>query len=249
MTKKGENMGRAYEVRKASIQKTGAAKAKLYSNYAKEIYLAAKKGVPEIESNVLLKRIVDKAKKEQVPGDIIHRAIEKAKGAGGEDYETIVYEGFGPGASTLIIKTLTDNVNRTVGFVRAAFNKVHKSLGVTNSVSYNYDYLAIVSIKSEEEEKVFNALLEEGIELVDFENEDGELVITVSPSDHNKVKDCLEKIIPDVTYELDEEGMYPKDKVTLEGEDLETFQKLYKMLDEIEDVTEIYHNVELNDNN
>ena len=132
-------MGRAYEVRKASIQKTGAAKAKLYSTYAKEIYLAAKKGIPDVDSNVLLKRIVDKAKKEQVPNDIIHRAIEKAKGAGGEDYETVIYEGFGPGASTLIIKTLTDNVNRTVGFVRAAFNKVHKSLGVTNSVSYNYD--------------------------------------------------------------------------------------------------------------
>ena len=246
MTKKGESMGRAYEVRKASIQKTGAAKAKLYSNYAKEIYLAAKKGIPEVESNVLLKRIVDKAKKEQVPGDIIHRAIEKAKGAGGEDYETVIYEGFGPGASTLIIKTLTDNVNRTVGFVRAAFNKVHKSLGVTNSVSYNYDYLAIVSIKSNEEESVFNALLESGIELIDFENEGGELVITVKPSDHNKVKDCLEQMIPDVTYELDEEGMYPKDKVKLEGEDLETFQKLYKMLDEIEDVTEIYHNVEEN---
>ena len=238
-------MGRAYEVRKASIQKTGAAKAKLYSNYAKEIYLAAKKGIPEIESNVLLKRIVDKAKKEQVPGDIIHRAIEKAKGSGGEDYETVVYEGFGPGASTLIIKTLTDNVNRTVGFVRAAFNKVHKSLGVSNSVSYNYDYLAIISIKSEQEEVVFDALLTEGIELIDFENDNGELVITVKPSDHNKVKDCLEKLIPNVTYELDEEGMYPKDKVTLEGEDLETFQKLYKMLDEIEDVTEIYHNVEL----
>lgn len=240
-------MGRAYEVRKASIQKTGAAKAKLYSNYAKEIYLAAKKGIPEIESNVLLKRIVDKAKKDQVPGDIIHRAIEKAKGAGGEDYETVVYEGFGPGASTLIIKTLTDNVNRTVGFVRAAFNKVHKSLGVTNSVSYNYDYLAIVSFKSDKEEEVFNALLEDGIELVDFEQENEELVITVKPSDHNKVKDCLEKLIPDVTYELDEEGMYPKDKVTLVGEDLETFQKLYKMLDEIEDVTEIYHNVELSE--
>ena len=239
-------MGRAYEVRKASIQKTGAAKAKLYSTYAKEIYLAAKKGIPDVDSNVLLKRIVDKAKKEQVPNDIIHRAIEKAKGAGGEDYETVIYEGFGPGASTLIIKTLTDNVNRTVGFVRAAFNKVHKSLGVTNSVSYNYDYLAIVSIKSNEEESVFNALLESGIELIDFENEDGELVITVKPSDHNKVKDCLEQMIPDVTYELDEEGMYPKDKVKLEGEDLETFQKLYKMLDEIEDVTEIYHNVEEN---
>lgn len=238
-------MGRAYEVRKASIQKTGAAKAKLYSTYAKEIYLAAKKGIPDVDSNVLLKRIVDKAKKEQVPNDIINRAIEKAKGAGGEDYETVIYEGFGPGASTLIIKTLTDNVNRTVGFVRAAFNKVHKSLGVTNSVSYNYDYLALISVKSEKEEEIFNALVEAGIDLVDFENDNGEIIITIKPSDHNKVKDVLETLIQDVTYELDEEGMYPKDKVKLEGEDLETFQKLYKMLDEIEDVTEIYHNVEL----
>ena len=136
-------MGRAYEVRKASIQKTGAIKAKLYSTFAKEIYLAAKSGVPEIDSNINLKRIVDKAKKQQVPNDIIDRAIQKAKGAGGEDYQTVVYEGFGPGASTLIIKCLTDNVNRTVGFVRTAFNKCHKSLGVTNSVSYNYDYLGV----------------------------------------------------------------------------------------------------------
>ena len=137
-------MGRAYEVRKASIQKTGAMKAKLYSTFAKEIYLAAK-GNPELESNVNLKRVVDKAKKQQVPSDIINRAIDKAKGLGGEDYKEVVYEGFGPGASTLIVNTLTDNVNRTVAFVREAFNKAHKSLGVTNSVSYNYDHLAIVS--------------------------------------------------------------------------------------------------------
>ena len=152
-------MGRAYEVRKASIQKNGAVKAKLYSNYAKEIYLAAKKGVPELESNISLKRIVEKAKKEQVPSDIINRAIDKAKGAGGEDYTEVVYEGFGPGASTFIIKTLTDNVNRTVGFVRAAFNKVNKSLGVTNSVSYNYDYLSISSFNSDKEEEIFEAIL------------------------------------------------------------------------------------------
>jgi len=238
-------MGRAYEVRKASIQKTGAAKAKLYSNYAKEIYLAAKKGTPDIESNASLKRLVEKAKKEQVPNDIIHRAIDKAKGAGGEDYEVVTYEGFGPGASTLIIRTLTDNVNRTVGMVRAAFNKVHKSLGVNNSVSYNYDYLAIVSVKSDKEEELFNALLEAGIEPVDFENEEGEIVISVNPCDHNKVKDALERIIPNVNYELDEEGMYAKDKISLDGEDLETFQKLIKMLDEIDDVTNIYHNVNL----
>ena len=238
-------MGRAYEVRKASIQKTGAAKAKLYTNYAKEIYLAAKKGTPDVESNISLKRLVEKAKKEQVPSDIINRAIEKAKGVGGEDYEIVTYEGFGPGSSTLIIRTLTDNVNRTVGMVRAAFNKVHKSLGVTNSVSYNYDYLAILSVKSGQSEEIFNALLENGIEPVDFEMEDDEVVITLNPSDHNKAKDVLEKLIPGVEYELDEEGMYAKDKVTLEGEDLELFQRLIGLLDDIDDVTDIYHNVNL----
>ncbi len=238
-------MGRAYEVRKLSIQKNGMAKTKIYTNYAKEIYLAAKRGVPEIESNVILKRLVEKAKKEQVPNDIIKRAIEKAKGAGGEEYEAITYEGFGPGASTLIVKTLTDNVNRTVGMVRAAFTKVHKSLGVNNSVSYNYDYLAIISVKSDKEEEIFNALLDEGIEPVDFERIDNEIIITVHPTDHNKVKDVLEKIIPNVEYELDEEGMYAKDKVTLDKEDLETFELLLKLLNDIDDVTEIYHNVEL----
>lgn len=238
-------MGRAYEVRKASIQKSGAAKAKLYTNYAKEIYLVAKKGTPDLDSNVSLKRLVEKAKKEQVPSDIINRAIDKAKGTGGEDYEVIYYEGFGPGASTLIIRTLTDNVNRTVGMVRAAFNKVHKSLGVTNSVSYNYDYLAIISIKTNKDEELFNALLESGIEPIDFEVEDGEVVISLKPADHNKAKDVIESVIPSATYEIDEEGMYAKDKITLDGEDLETFQKLYKMLDEIDDVTDIYHNVNL----
>ncbi len=238
-------MGRAYEVRKASIQKTGAAKAKLYTNYAKEIYLAAKKGSPDVESNISLKRLVEKAKKEQVPSDIINRAIEKAKGVGGEDYEVVTYEGFGPGASTLIIRTLTDNVNRTVGMVRAAFNKVHKSLGVTNSVAYNYDYLAILSVKTDQYEEIFNALLENGIEPVDFETEEGEVVITVNPTDHNKTKDVIEALIPGVEYELDEEGMYAKDKVTLEGEDLELFQRLIGLLDEIHDVTDIYHNVNL----
>ena len=238
-------MGRAYEVRKASIQKTGAIKAKLYSTFAKEIYLAAKSGVPEIDSNIALKRMVEKAKKQQVPSDIINRAIDKAKGVGGEDYKEVIYEGFGPGASTLIIKTLTDNVNRTVGFVRAAFNKVGKSLGVTNSVSYNYDHLAIISFKSEKENEIFEAILNEGIELVDFESEDGYITISCNPSDAHKVKDILEKIIPDIDYDIDEVGMYPKEKITLEGEDLEIFKRLYNLLDEIEDVSEIYHNVNL----
>ena len=238
-------MGRAYEVRKASIQKNGAVKAKLYSNYAKEIYLAAKKGVPELESNVNLKHLVEKAKKEQVPMDIIKRAIDKAKGASGEDYTEVIYEGFGPGASTFIIKTLTDNVNRTVGEIRAAFNKVHKSLGVTNSVSYNYDYLAIISFKSNEEEKIFEELLNAGIEIIDLESNDGEITITANPKDINKVKEELEKIIPGIEYTYDEVGMFAKDEVTLTGEDKEVYDKLYSLLDAIDDVSAIYTNVKL----
>jgi len=237
-------MGRAYEVRKASIQKTGAAKAKLYSTFAKEIYLVAK-GNPEVETNVNLKRIIEKAKKQQVPSDIINRAIDKAKGSGGDDYSEVTYEGFGPGASTLIIKTLTDNVNRTVAFVRTAFNKVHKSLGVTNSVSYNYDYLGILTFKYDNEEEVFERLLDEGIEIIDLESEDGEITISLNPSDMSKTKDVLETIIPNIDYEIDEVGMYPKDKVVLDGEDKELFFKLLDMLEDIEDVTNVYHNVEL----
>lgn len=238
-------MGRAYEVRKASIQKTGAQKGKLYTTFAKEIYLAAKKGGPSIDANVTLKRLVDKAKKQQVPSDIITRAIDKAKGVGGDEYHEVIYEGFGPGAATLIIKCLTDNVNRTVGMVRAAFNKVNKSLGVTNSVSYNYDYLGIISFKYDNEETVFDSLLEAGIEIVDIEGEDGEVTITLNPSDVNKAKDVLENLIPNIDYELDEIGMYPKEKITLEGEEKEVFDKLYNMLNDIEDVSEIYTNVSM----
>ncbi len=236
-------MGRAYEVRKASIQKTGAAKGKIYTTFAKEIYLAAKKGSPNPEANITLKRLIDKAKKNQVPSDIITRAIDKAKGVGQDEYHEVVYEGFGPGASTLIIKCLTDNVNRTVGMVRAAFNKVNKSLGVTNSVSYNYEHLGIISFKFDDEEQILECLLNAGIDVVDIESEDGFITISLNPSDINNAKDELEKLIPNIDYEIDEVGMYAKDKITLEGEDKEIFYRLYNLLSDIEDVSQIYTNV------
>ena len=237
-------MGRAYEVRKASIQKTGAIKAKLYSTFAKEIYLAAK-GNPEVETNINLKRVVEKAKHQQVPSDIINRAIDKAKGMNGVDYQELSYEGFGPGASTLIVKCLTDNVNRTVSFVREAFNKCHRSLGVTNSVSYNYDYLALIGIKTLDADHICELLLDAGIELVDFESEEGEALITAKPSDVSKIKDVLEHNVENLEYTIDEIGWYPKEKVKLEGEDLEVFERLLSLLENIDDVTEVYHNVDL----
>lgn len=237
-------MGRAYEVRKASIMKTGAAKAKLYSTFAKEITKAAK-GNPEIDTNIGLKRMVEKAKKNQVPSDIINRAIEKAKGGAGDDYQELTYEGFGPGQSTLIVKCLTDNVNRTVSFVREAFNKCHKSLGVTNSVSYNYNYECVIGFNCDDSDSIFEAILDAGIEIVDLESEDGEVVITSKPADASSVKDVLENMIPNIEYTIDEIGWYAKEKCTLDGEDLEVFNRLLSMLENIDDVTEVYHNVNL----
>ncbi len=236
-------MGRAYSVREASIQKTGKAKGKLYTSYSKEITLAAKSGASP-DSNITLKRLIDKAKKDQVPSDIIKRAIEKASGGSADDYTEVVYEGFGPGDSTLIIKCLTDNVNRTVAMVRSAFTKIGKSLGVPNSVMYNYDYLALISVK-EEQTKVLDALVKFNIDFIDIEEEEDIISIIVRPEDYNLLKDALEDINQDIDYIYDEVGRFPKTEVELNDLDLITFNKLLELLNDIDDVDKIYHNVRL----
>lgn len=238
-------MGRAYEVRKASIQKTGAAKAKLYSNFAKEIYLVAKNGGTDIEANVNLKRIVEKAKKSQVPSDIIKRAIDKVNSGADESYVSCRYEGFGPGSSTLIIDCLTDNVNRAVSMVRDAFKKCKCKLGVENSVSHSYENLAIVGFKGMNEEEALEAVMMEDVDVNDIEIEDGLVVIYGDPKDLHKIKTAIKNVKEDVEFEIDEISMLPIEKIKLEGEDLEIFEKLIGMLDDVEDVQNVYHNVEL----
>ena len=238
-------MGRAYEVRKASIQKTGAAKAQLYSMYAREIYQAAKTGGTEFESNSALKRLVEKAKKEQVPSDIINRAIDKVNSGVDETYTSANYELFGPAGSTLIVACLTDNVNRSVSSVRAVVNKCHVKMGTQGSVSYMYDHLCIVSFKGLTEEETLEALIEDGLDVDDIEEENGEIIIYASPSELFNIKEAITKKLPNVTFDMDEITYIAKDKVTLMGEDLETFNKLLTMLDEVEDVQHVYHNVNL----
>ena len=238
-------MGRAYEVRKASIQKTGAAKAKLYSMSAREIYQAAKTGGTEFESNSALKRLVEKAKKEQVPSDIINRAIDKVNSGVDETYTSANYELFGPAGSTLIDPCLTDNVNRSVSSVRAVVNKCHVKMGTQGSVSYMYDHLCIVSFKGLSEEETLEALIEDGLDVDDIEEENGEIIIYASPSELFNIKEAITKKLPNVTFDMDEITYIAKDKVTLMGEDLETFNKLLTMLDEVEDVQHVYHNVNL----
>ena len=238
-------MGRAYEVRKASIQKTGAAKAKLYSMYAREIYQAAKNGGVELESNLTLKRLVEKAKDEQVPSDIIKRAIDKVNSGVDESYESTRYELFGPGGSTLIVDCLTDNVNRSVSSIRAALNKTNSKMGVSGSVSYMYDNLCIVSFKGLTEEETIDLMIESDIEIDDIEKDEDNIVIYGNPTSLYEIKEAITNKIPNVTFDASYIVMIPKDKVTLSGEDLEYFNKLLAMLDDIEDVRQVYHNVNL----
>ena len=235
-------MGRAYEVRKASIQKTGAARGKIYSMYAKEIYQAAKNGGTSLEANASLKRLVERAKKEQVPSDIIKRAIDKVNSGIDENYVKNTYELFGPAGSTLIVECLTDNVNRSVSELRAVINKCHIKMGNIGSVSYNYDNLCIVSFKGLSIDDTINSLIENDVDVKDIEEDDG-IVIYGDPQDLFKIKESITKVLPNVTFDMDEITMLAKEKIELAGEDLELFKKLLTMLDDVEDVSNVYHNV------
>lgn len=238
-------MGRAYEVRKASIQKTGAAKSKLYSMYAREIYQAAKTGGTELESNASLKRLVERAKKEQVPSDIIKRAIDKVNSGADESYTSARYELFGPSGSTVIVDCLTDNVNRSVSSIRAVLNKCHVKMGAIGSVAYMYEHLCIVGFKGMDAEQALEAMIDAGVDVDDIEENNGLTVIYADPTNLFEIKEAINNKIPDVEFEMDEIVMLPKEKVTLAGEELDTFKKLLTMLDDVEDVQHVYHNVEL----
>lgn len=238
-------MGRAYEVRKASIQKNGAVKAKLYSNFAKEIYLAAKNGGTDENSNPSLKRLVEKAKKSQVPSDIIKRAIDKVNNGADESYTSCRYEGFGPSSSTVIVDCLTDNVNRTVSLVRTAFTKCKGKLGMSNSVSHSYENLSIIGFKGLNEEESLDAVMMDDIDIKDIEKDEDLTIIYGDAKDLHRIKEAIKKVKSDVDFEIDEISMVPLEKITLDGEDLEMFEKLLSMLDDIEDVQNVYHNVEL----
>ena len=185
-------MGRHFEVRAASMAKTAAAKAKLYSRYGKEILVAAKAGVPDPDMNVALKKVIERAKANQVPADVIKRAIEKAKGGTTENYSAARYEGFGSaGGGTVIIDCLTDNSNRTIADLRACFNKAKAKLGVGGSVSFNYEHVGLISIAYDDEETMMETLIMAEVDLKDIEVEDGQMTITVDPTDLTKAKEAI----------------------------------------------------------
>lgn len=237
-------MGRAFEVRKASMAKTGAAKAKLYSKFGKELYICAKNGGTNPDSNLALKHLIDKAKKAQVPGDIIKRNIDKAEGGGEENYSFYRYEGYGPGGCAVIVDCLSDNVNRTVTDVRNCFTKTDGKLGVNGSVIHGFEHLSVVGVKGYEEDELLELLLMADIDVKDVEEEEDSLVVYAAANELYNIKTAIEGDKPDTEFTIDEQTLLPTNYVEITDEEADKkFQKMLDMLDECEDVQKVYHNV------
>ncbi len=238
-------MGRSFENRKNSIFKTAAQKSKLYSKYGSKLYVVAKSGVPDPDANLPLRSLIEKAKQDQVPAHVIDKAIDKARGAGGEDFTSARYEGFGPGGSMVIVDCLTDNNQRTISEVRSCFTKTGSKLGATGSVALWFDQLAVLSFRGENEEEVIEAMLDADVNIEEVECKDGNLTIFAPPEEFYNAKTALLKAFPDTELEVQEITFLPQTSVTLGPDDLPMFQKFINMLYDCDDVQDVYHNVDL----
>lgn len=238
-------MGRHFENRKESMAKTQGAKTKIYSKYGKEIYVCAKNGSFDPDSNPALRRLIERAKKDQVPTHVIDKAIDKAKGGGGEDYHAARYEGFGPANTMLIVDCLTDNNNRTIGDVRTCFNKAKAKIAAPGAVAHMFDHRAIFVFKHDDEDAVLEAMMEADVDVADIESEDGMVTVLAEPNEYNNVRTALSDAFPEVKLELEEICFLPQETVKIESaEDVEKFERLVELLNDCDDVQEVYHNAD-----
>jgi YebC/PmpR family DNA-binding regulatory protein len=238
-------MGRNFENRKNAIFKTAAQKSKLYSKYGKQLYVAAKNGVADPEANPALRSMIEKAKRDQVPAHVIDKAVQKAKGLGGEDFQAARYEGFGPGGSMVIVDCLTDNNQRTISEVRACFTKTGSKLAASGSVAMSFDQLAILSFKGDNDEEVLEAMLEADVNIEEVECKNGTVTIFAPPGEFYKAKTALLQAFPNVELEVQEITFLPQSSTTMSAEDLPLFEKFLNMLNDCDDVQDVYHNVDL----
>jgi len=236
-------MGRMFEKRKQSIFKTAAQKSKLYAKYGKQLYMAAKSGVPDPEGNPALRSMVEKAKRAEVPSHVIEKAIQKASGAGGEDFQAARYEGFGPGGSLVIVDCLTDNNTRTISEVRNCFTKTSSKLAANGSVVMSFDHLAVLSFKGDNEEQVLEAMFGADVAIEEVESKDGYITIFAPPAEFFKAKTAIVEAFPEVDLETQEITFLPQTSKTLSAEDQAQFEKFLDMLNDCDDVQDIYHNV------
>jgi YebC/PmpR family DNA-binding regulatory protein len=236
-------MGRAYQNRKDSMAKTSDAKARVYSKYGREIYVIAKAGGLDPAGNLSLRSVIDRAKKDQVPTHVIDKAIDKAKGGSGENFELARYEGYGPGNCTIIIECLTDNASRTFNDVRLCFTKTKTKIGTQGSVSHMFDHLAILKFSDQDEEEVLDALLMANIDVTDIENDGNMLTVFTPHTESFRAKQALAESFGELDYDVDEIQFIAQNLASLSGDDVELFELFIEMLDDLDDVQNIYHNV------
>ncbi len=230
---------------KRKKEKTDGARAKVFTKIGREIAVAVRDGGPDPASNSKLKDIIAKAKAANVPNDNIDRIIKKASGeAGGADYESIMYEGYGPSGIAVIVEALTDNRNRTAGDVRHYFDKYGGNMGQSGCVSFMFNRYGVILIEAEDvdEETLMDAALEAGA--VDFVTEDESVFeIRTEPNDLGAVRDALEAagysfVVAEVQY-------VPTTYTSLTNEDdIKNMNKMLEMFEDNDDVQEVWHNWE-----
>ncbi len=222
--------------------KTDAAKGKIFTKLGRELAVAAKAGA-DPSTNSKLADVIAKAKAANMPNDNITRSIKKAAGElGNVNYETKIYEGYGVGGSAVIVKTLTDNVNRTVGDVRHIFDKYGGNMGTTGSVSYMFENKGVIIIErtlSLDEDTMMEMALDAGADDVIVEEDIYE--IRTAPADFSAVRKYFEE--KNINFEEADILMVPNDKIELNQEQLIQFNKMLDAFDDNDDVQDVYHNV------
>ncbi len=225
--------------------KTDAARGKIFTKIGREIAVCVKMGGADPNVNSKLKDIIAKAKQNNMPNDNIERSIKKASGElSGVNYEAITYEGYGIGGSAVIVDCLTDNKNRTAGDVRHAFDKFGGSLGNTNCVSYLFNRKGSVYVTDvkDVDTLMLDAIEEGAVDVV--EDEEGVEIIT-EPNEHTKMQEALEKKGYNVVSS--ETALVPDLYVDLTAEQQVKFQRMVDALEDLDDVQEVYHNVNLDE--
>lgn len=230
---------------KRTKEKSDAQKGKIFTKLGREIAVCVKQGGADPNVNNKLKDIIAKAKQSNMPNDSIFRSIKKASGElGGVNYEEIVYEGYGAGGSAVIVRCLTDNKNRTAGDVRHAFDKYNGSLGNTGCVSYLFNNKGIIVVEKTADldaDTVMMLALDLGAK--DIVEEDDVLEIETSPEECGQIAENLEKNgIKVESYEVE---LIPDMYVDLDGNHLSSFLKMVDALEDLDDVQEVSHNVNL----
>lgn len=237
-------MGRAHEVRAASMAKTAAMKSAKYAKWGKEIFIAAKSGVPDPEMNQSLKRVIERAKKDQCPADVIKRAIAKAAGVASGASKEKTYEGYGPGNVAMIVECTTDNDNRTFTDVRTAFNKTGGQLGT--SVGYLFSRKAKFVFTGMSEDEAMEALMMADADCEEIKtDEDGNTVIIADPKDFESIKSALEGANPELEFDESAVSLVPSTYVDLDEDHEAKFRRLLDLLSELDDVQDVYHNANI----